>query len=127
GHHCSFCPFSVIDSLGTTRIGNGVGARAHRQLWTHMYSGDLLHGCRFGSHRPLVIEDDVWFVGHCVVSPIRARARSMAMVGSVVTKDMDADQIYSGVPATNMTARFGPQYREVALGEKRPRLESYLR
>lgn len=55
----------------------------------------------------MVVEDGVWFVGHCLVSPIRAKARSMAMLGSVVTKDMDHNRIYAGTPAKDITDKVG--------------------
>lgn len=126
GHNCWFGHFTVIDSIGTTRIGNGVGVGAHSQLWTHIYFGDILEGCRFASHQPLVIEDDVWFVGHCIVSPIRARKRSMAMVGSVVTQDMEENHVYAGVPAKDVTDRFGPQFQEVSVDHKRAQMQRYL-
>lgn len=126
GHNCWFGHFSVIDSIGTTRIGDGVGVGAHSQLWTHICFGDILEGCRFASHKPLIIEDDVWCVGHCIVSPITAKRRSMAMVGSVVTKDMEENHVYAGVPAKDVTDRFGPQFRVASLEEKRAQMERYL-
>lgn len=127
GHNCWFGHFTVIDSIGTTRIGDGVGVGAHSQLWTHIYFGEILDGCRFASHKPLIIEDDVWFVGHCIVSPIIAKKRTMAFAGSVVTKDMaQENHVYAGVPAKDMTDRFGMQFGEVTLNEKRELLEHYL-
>ena len=126
GHNCWFGHYSVIDSIGTTRIGDNVGVGAHSQLWTHAYFGDVLAGCRFASQRPLVIEDDVWLVGHCIVAPIHAGARSMAMVGSVVTKDMETDHTYAGVPAKDVTDRLGPQFGSVAADQQRARMEAYL-
>lgn len=126
GHNCWIGHFTVIDSIGTTRIGDGVGVGAHSQLWSHIYFGDSLEGCRFGSRRPLVVEEDVWFVGHCIVSPITARRRSMAMVGSVVTRDMQQNRVYAGVPARDVTGRFGPQFAEITLQQKRLMMERYL-
>lgn len=127
GHNCWFGHYTIIDSIGTTRIGNGVGVGAHSQLWTHAYFGDILEGCRFASHSPLQIEDDVWFTGHCIVSPIHARRRSMAMVGSVITKDMDENHVYAGVPAKDMTDRFGAQFEEVSQDEKMAKMQCYLK
>lgn len=127
GHNCWFGHYSIVNSTGTAYIGNGVGVGAHSQLWSHIYFGDLLEGCRFASRSPLVIEDDVWFVGHCIVSPIRAQKRSMAMVGSVVTRDMEENHVYAGVPAKDMTDKFGPQFEEVGFEEKREKMENYLR
>lgn len=127
GHNCWFGHYTIVNSTGTARIGNGVGVGAHSQLWSHIYFGDILNGCRFASRSPLIIEDDVWFVGHCIVSPIRAKKRSMAMVGSVVTHDMEENHIYAGVSAKDMTDRFGPQFKEVNLEEKKEKMEDYLR
>lgn len=126
GHNCWFGHYTIVDSIGSTRIGNGVGVGAHSQLWTHSYFGDVLEGNRFASQHPLIIEDDVWFVGHCIVSPIRAHRRSMALVGSVVTKDMEENHVYGGVPAVDITEKLGPQFREVSVAEKREKMHEYL-
>jgi len=126
GHNCWFGHYTIVDSIGTTRIGNGVGVGAHSQLWTHVYFGDILEGCRFVSNRPLVIENDVWLVGHCIVSPIHARPRSMAMVGSVITKDMEENHVYAGVPAKDITDQIGTQFREISLDMKWSRMQGYL-
>lgn len=126
GHNCWFGHYSVIDSIGTTRIGNGVGIGAHSQLWTHMYFGDVLEGCRFSSQGPLVVGDDAWLVGHCIVSPVRVGRCSMALAGSVITRDMEENQVYAGVPARNVSDRFGRQFEEVPLERKRARMGGYL-
>lgn len=126
GHNCWIGHNSIIDSIGTTNIGDNVGIGAHSQLWSHIYFGDLLEGCRFGSQKPLVIEDDVWFVGHCIVSPIVAKNKSMALVGSVVTKDMEENHVYAGVPARDVTDHVGVQYENTELNIKREMMEKYL-
>jgi acetyltransferase-like isoleucine patch superfamily enzyme len=126
GHNCWFGHYTIIDSIGTTRIGNGVGVGAHSQLWTHIYFGDILEGCRFASHQPLIIDDDVWLVGHCIVSPVHIKPRSMAMVGSIITKDMEENHIYAGSPAKDMTDRFGNQFEDTSMEEKRSKLKAYL-
>lgn len=113
-----FGQHTIFNSTGGLTIGNGVGVGAYSQLWSHIRHGDVLQGCRFNSAKPLVIEDDVWFVGHCIVSPIVARRRSMAMVGSVVTRDMEENHVYAGVPAKDVTDKIGPQFAEVPLEEK---------
>jgi acetyltransferase-like isoleucine patch superfamily enzyme len=127
GHNCWIGHYSVLDSIGTTWIGDNVGVGAHSQLWTHAYFGDVLEGCNFASQRPLMIEDDVWLVGHCIVTPIRAARRSMAMVGSVVTRDMEENRVYAGVPAKDLTERFGPQFTARPPTERRAMLEGHLR
>jgi acetyltransferase-like isoleucine patch superfamily enzyme len=118
GHCCWIGQHTILNSTGGLTLGNGVGVGAYSQLWSHIRHGDTLQGCRWNSSRPLVVEDDVWFVGHCIVSPIRAQARSMALAGSVVTRDMEGNHVYAGVPARDITARVGPQFREVGLDAK---------
>ena len=118
GSCCWFGQNCVIDSEGGTYIGNGVGVGAYSQLWSHIMFGDVLQGCRFDSIKPLIVEDDVWFVGHCIVSPIHAKKKSMAMVGSVIVKDMDENRIYAGSPAKDMTDKMGHQYIDLGIEEK---------
>jgi hypothetical protein len=50
----------------------------------------------------------------------------MAMLGSVVTRDMKPNHIYAGVPAADVTDRVGSQYREVSVDEKAAALEREL-
>ena len=126
GHNCWFGHFTIIDSIGTTQIGDGVGVGAHSQLWTHAYFGDVLEGSRFSSRQQLRLDDDVWLVGHCVVSPIHAQRRSMALVGSVVTKPMEENHVYGGVPAKDVTDRLGPQFEDRPLSDRRPELQAHL-
>lgn len=118
GSCCWFGQNCVIDSEGGTFIGNGVGVGSYSQLWSHIMFGDVLEGCRFDSVKPLIVEDDVWFVGHCIVSPIHAKKKSMAMVGSVIVKDMEENRIYAGSPAKDMTDKMGNQYLEVSTENK---------
>lgn len=120
GQHC------LIDSVGGTTIGDNCGIGAHSQLWSHIKFGDTLEGCRFHSSTPLQIGKDVWFAGHCVVSPIVAEDKSMAMTGSVITKKMAFNTIYAGCPAAEISSRIGGQFFDVPLGEKIKKMQSYL-
>jgi len=118
GHNCWIGQNTIIDSIGGATIGNNVGIGASSQLWSHIKFGDTLAGCRWNSHGPLIVEDDVWFVGHCIVSPIHAQRQSMALVGSVVTKDMAENHVYAGVPARDVTDKVGPQFTPVPYEQK---------
>lgn len=122
GHACWIGQHTVLNSTGGLTLGNGVGIGAYSQLWTHIKHGDVLQGCRWHSAAPTVLDDDVWLVGHCVVSPIHAGARSMALLGSVITRNMAPDRTYAGVPARDVTDRLGPQFGIVSLEEKIARL-----
>lgn len=126
GHNAWIGQFCIIDSIGGTTIGDNCGIGAHSQLWSHIKFGDTLEGCRFLSEKPMLIGKDVWFVGHCIVSPIVAEDRSMAMVGSVVTKDMKFNTIYAGSPASEISSKVGPQFATTSTAHKLETLSTHL-
>lgn len=126
GHNFWLGTASIVDAKGGTTIGNNVGIGAHSQLWTHMIYGDVMYGCRFSSVKPLNIGNDVWLVGHCLVSPVNIGDRSLAMLGSLVTRDMEPDHSYAGVPARDMTDKLGPQFEIRPLEDRRAYLEKRL-
>jgi len=126
GHNAWIGQYSIIDSIGGTTIGNNCGIGAHSQIWSHIKFGDTLEGCRFLTDKPMIIGNDVWFVGHCIVSPIVAQDKSMAMVGSVVTKDMMFNEIYAGSPAKSISDKIGNQFKEISNEEKFLKMNDYL-
>lgn len=126
GHNAWIGQYSIIDSIGGTSIGNNCGIGAHSQLWSHIKYGDTLEGCNFLGEKKLEVGHDVWFVGHCIVSPIKAEDKSMAMVGSVVTKDMLYNNIYAGSPAKSLSDKIGFQFKEVSIDEKFLKMNQYL-
>lgn len=119
GHNAWIGQGTIIDSIGGTTIGNNCGIGAYSQLWSHIRYGDPLNGCNYEGANPLIVGNDVWFVGHCVVSPIHAKDRSMALVGSIITKDMESDHIYGGSPAKDLTDKMKPQYSPISIERKR--------
>lgn len=127
GHNAWIGQFTIIDSIGGTTIGNNCGIGAHSQIWSHIKYGDTLEGCRFLSEKPMIIGNDVWFVGHCIVSPITAEDKSMAMVGSVITKDMKYNEIYAGSPAKSISDKIGFQFEETSVDEKFIKMNEYLK
>lgn len=126
GHNAWVGQYTIIDCIGGTTIGDNCGIGAHSQLWSHIKYGDTLAGNRFNSSSPLTVGKDVWFVGHCIVSPITAHDRSMAMAGSVVTKDMQPNSVYAGVPAQNITDKVGPQFSATNIDEQMDLMRGYL-
>lgn len=118
GHNLWMGQFCIVDSIGGVSIGNNCGIGANSQLWSHIKYGDTLEGCKFNSSKSMNVGNDVWFVGHCIVSPINAEDRSMALVGSVIVKDMKYNEIYSGVPAKSISSKVGFQFAEKTLEEK---------
>lgn len=126
GHNAWIGQYTIIDSIGGMKIGNNCGIGAHSQLWSHIKFGDTLEGCNFLGEKKMEIGNDVWFVGHCIVSPIVAKDKSMAMVGSVVTKDMEYNTIYAGSPAQSISNKIGYQFNEVSLEDKYAKMLNYL-
>ncbi|MFN3908579.1 MAG: acyltransferase [Flavobacterium sp.] len=126
GHNAWIGQYTIIDSIGGMKIGNNCGIGAHSQLWSHIKFGDTLEGCNFLGEKKMEIGNDVWFVGHCIVSPIVAKDKSMAMVGSVVTKDMEFNTIYAGSPAQSISNKIGYQFNEVSLECKYTKMLNYL-
>ncbi|MFK7000562.1 hypothetical protein V3470_06100 [Flavobacterium oreochromis] len=126
GHNAWIGQYTIIDLIGGTTIGNNYGIGAHSQIWSHIKFGDTLEGCRFLTKKPMNIGNDVWFVGHCIVSPIEAKDKSMAMVGSVITKDMEYNTIYAGSPAKSISDKVGFQFKEVIIEEKLIKMNQYL-
>lgn len=126
GHNAWIGQYTIIDSIGGTTIGNNCGVGAHSQLWSHIKFGDMLEGCNFLAEQPLRVGNDVWFVGHCIVSPITAADKSMALVGSVVTRDMNYNEIYAGSPAASISHKIGPQFKPVTVEEKMIRMKELL-
>jgi acetyltransferase-like isoleucine patch superfamily enzyme len=131
GHNFWAGAGSIIDGRGGMTIGSNVCVGAQSQLWTHMIFGDAVFGCRFRSEKPMDIADDVWFSGRCFVAPVRAGPRSLALAGAVVTRDMEADRVYAGVPAEDATEKFGAQFRPTTIEERiavlAPRLDAFAK
>lgn len=115
GHNFWMGIGAIVDGMAGTTIQNNVCVGAQSQLWTHMIFGDVLAGCRFNNKKALRIEDDAWLSGHCLVSPVTVGARSLAMLGSVITRDMKPDHTYAGVPAADITDRVGPQFARTSI------------
>lgn len=126
GRNCWIGGNVVLDSNGGLDIDDNVGIGAHSQLWTHIQFGDVVEGCRFHSRRYMHVGKDAWFVGHCIVSPVRVGERSMALVGSVVTRDMKAGRVYAGVPAADVTDKTGPQFENRSLEQKSATLRELI-
>jgi len=125
GHNAWVGQGTIIDTIGGVNIGNNCGIGAYSQLWSHIRYGDPLEGCNYESNKKLIIGNDVWFVGHCIVSPVYAKDKSMALVGSVITNDMEENHIYGGSPAKDLTSKLKPQFRQISIDEKRKIIMSF--
>jgi acetyltransferase-like isoleucine patch superfamily enzyme len=101
GHNCWFGQNTILDGSGGLSIANGVRVGMYSQIWTHVASGELIEGCLLFGDSKTIIEDDVWLVGSCTVSPgVCLSKKSVFLIGSIVTKDSEPEKVYSGTPAT---------------------------
>jgi acetyltransferase-like isoleucine patch superfamily enzyme len=126
GRNCWIGGNVVLDSLGGLDIDDNVGIGAQSQIWTHIKFGDIVEGCRFHSKKYMHIQKDAWFVGHCIVSPVEVGKKSMALVGSVITRDMEPNHVYAGVPAIDITEKTGPQFENRSIEEKATKLQEIV-
>jgi acetyltransferase-like isoleucine patch superfamily enzyme len=119
GRNCWIGGNVVLDSIGGLDIDDNVGIGAQSQIWTHIQFGDIVEGSRFYSREYMHIGKDAWFVGSCLVSPVKIAPKSMALLGSVITHDMEENRIYGGTPAKDVTDKMGGgQFREHSLEDK---------
>ena len=125
GAHCWFGQNSVIDGTGGITIGRGVRVGMYSQLWSHVAAGEQIEGCTLIGERPVVIEDDVWLVGSCIVaSGITIGRRSVALIGSNITKSCSSNTVLAGTPAApKHNISF---YKDITLDEKWDLLEGWL-
>lgn len=127
GHNAWIGQHSVLDSIGGIEIGNNCGIGAYSQLWSHIKYGDTLEGCRFYAEKPLIIGNDVWLVGHCIVSPVSIADKAMALAGSVITHDMDYNTVYAGCPAVAISSKIGGgQFVPVSIETKLTAMRRYV-
>jgi acetyltransferase-like isoleucine patch superfamily enzyme len=126
GHNAWIGQYTIIDTSGGVTIGDNFGIGAHSQLWSHIKYGDTLEGCRFLNCKKIEIGNDVWFVGHCIISPIKAADKSMALAGSVITHDMVYNTIYAGSPAKSVSEKIGLQFNEIDVETKFIKMNEYL-
>ena len=126
GHNLWVGQNSILNSTANLTIGNNVGIGPYSQIWTHGTWGELLEGCQLYSIDPIVIEDEVWLVGHCVVSPgVIIGKKSIILVGAVVTKNVAPNSTFGGVPARDMTDKIKP-YKELTINQKYKMMKTFV-
>lgn len=93
-----------IDNLDNVTIGNNVCISQGALLLTgnHDYTVFSMPY----RNASITLEDGVWVGSKAVVCPgVRMRENSIATVGSVITKNTEADGIYQGTPAKMIRKR----------------------
>jgi len=117
GEHCWFGQNCVLDGTGGLAIGNGVRVGMYSQIWSHVAAGEQIEGCTLFGERPVEIEDHVWLVGSCIVaSGVTLGRRTVALIGSNITKPWPANSVLAGTPAALKAGL--TFYRDITLDEK---------
>ena len=123
--HGWFGQNSIIDGTGGITVGRGVRVGMYSQLWSHVAAGEQIEGCTLFGERPVTIEDDVWLVGSCIVaSGIRIGHRTVALIGSNITKSCEPYSVLAGSPA--MPKPNLSFYKPITLSEKWELLDKWL-
>ena len=100
GEHCWFGQNCVIDGSGGLSIDRGVRVGMYSQIWSHVAAGEQIEGCTLFGERPVHIESDVWLVGSCIVaSGVTLGRRTVALIGSNITKSFPENTVLAGTPA----------------------------
>lgn len=100
GQHGWFGQHCILDGSGGLTIGNGVRVGMYSQIWSHVAAGEQIEGCTLYGERPVVLEDDVWLVGSCIVaSGVTLGRRLVALIASNITKSWPANTVLAGSPA----------------------------
>ncbi len=116
----------ILNSTARLEIGRGAILSARASVWTHFSGGDPVQGCRFEKDgiRPCTLGEDVWIGVGAVIAPVKADDKSMALANAAIVKDMLANRVYGGVPAVDLTEKFGAPYIEIPVEQKLARLKN---
>ena len=90
----------MLDGAKIT-IGDHVLVGPSTQFYTASHSLDFKKRRAWETYcKPIIIEDDVWIGGNCVINQgVTIGARSVIAANSVVNSDVPADCLYGGTPA----------------------------
>lgn len=118
GHNCWIGQYSILNSKARLQIGNNFRIGVQSQVWTHVASGELIEGCKIYNIAPTIIDDDVWLVGHVIISPgIRIAKKTIVLPGAILSKDTEESHCYAGIPSVDITSKYNP-YSILTLDEK---------
>lgn len=112
---CSWIGQNVIlNCTAALSIGRGCILSAYCNVWTHFSGGDVLQGCRYDQARPCQLGDDVWIGVQASIAPVRIGERALVLAGSILSKDVAANEVWGGNPAANLTEKLGRPYQELS-------------
>ncbi|MEX0621770.1 MAG: acyltransferase [Candidatus Woykebacteria bacterium] len=110
GNNVSIQQFCLISGYGGVKIGNDVSIAVGTKIFssTHPYDNPGAK-IREGKliKKAVKIGDDVWIGANVIILPgVKIGSGVVVGAGSVVTKDLDDNCVYAGVPAKLIKRRF---------------------
>jgi acetyltransferase-like isoleucine patch superfamily enzyme len=108
GCDCTVNPFCLIQGNGGVTIGDGVLIAAHVQIFSanHSFLRDRKIRSQGETARGVRIGNDVWIGAGCIIlDGVSIGHGAVIAAGSVVTKDVEADAVYAGIPARFLKTR----------------------
>lgn len=106
GNNVSIHDYSYLDGLGGLKIGDNVSIAHNCSILTTNHQWNNLElPIKYNSEilKEVLIDSDVWLgCGVRVLSGVTISNRSVLAAGAVVTKNVEANSIYGGIPAVKI-------------------------
>lgn len=128
GHNAWIGQNSIINATDKLQIGNNFAVGTDSKIWTHVFHGELLQGCKIAMGIPdyksksgqVIIGDDFWGIGQITISPgITIGNKVIVLTNSLVTKDIPDNTIVGGIPAKPIKVEGDLKgFRELSVIEK---------
>ncbi|MEZ4801894.1 MAG: DapH/DapD/GlmU-related protein [Gelidibacter sp.] len=103
GNNSSIGDYTIIDVVDDIYIGNDVAIGPNSTLYTHdhIYTDKNVPAWKGGLiSKPIIIEDGAWVGSGVTILPgVTIGKRAVIAAGSVVTKNVESNSIYGGIPA----------------------------
>ena len=99
---------SIINATDKLKIGNNFAIGTDSKIWTHVFHGEFLLGCRIAVGIPdyrsksgaISIGDDFWGIGQITISPgVKIGNKVIVLTNSLITKDIPDNTVVGGIPA----------------------------
>lgn len=103
---------SFIDATGDLLINRFVVLGIGTTICTHVRGGDKLIGCKYEGDFKAILGEDSWLMTRASIGPYILGAKSVALMGSVITKNFGDNKILGGVPAKDLTKKMGKPFFE---------------
>lgn len=126
GHNAHIGDRTVLDGASGITSGDNVVVGVASHLYSNITQGDSLAGYKTNLKKEIFLENDVTLVGQCLMNPITARRKSVALLGSVITSDMKENHVYEGHPAKDVTKKYGHPWEEINYIEKYNQFQTRL-